>query len=580
MLSTPAAMKAMDDERIKLSKQVVWDLDSVREQDEVAAQARSNNSEAHFGDVFGIRGAKGSELKEGDPAKKWKGRFVIRGSDVKDEYNDTAIFNGLSSSPATLEASKAVDAYGLIDGHTSSQCDAEQAYVQSRLGGIEIWVRIPKDRWPAEWAGKFRKPIVLLKLALHGHPDAGGYWESHCKEKLVAGGFTPVSVWNCMYWHSKLKLSLSVYVDDFKMSGPIENMIKGWKLIRTLIKTDEPSPPGTCLGCSHVIKEVSINGNKVRRMIYDMEQFMVQCVETYLTAASKTRDSLKNAAAPFLDGDRLVEADDAVNTGALQPIASSVLMKALYGVGMARFDLLKAVANLAKKFTKWNANCDKSLHTLICYVNSSLGLRLKGHIGDSFDKLALSLYRDADFAGDKYSPNFITGVFMALTGPTTFFPSNGVPKKQTCVSHSTPEAEIVSANAAVRLEGLPALKLWDVILERKVIAMLLGENQAIMQILKSGNNPALRHIARAHRINFAWLSDVFRTYDQMDIKYCSTHEQSADIMTKGFTNADNLDRATALIGMRSKDDTKHLYGINVIPPPAEIPKSSKTKSEN
>ena len=40
----------------------------------------------------------------------------------------------------------------------------------------------------------------------------------------------------------------------------------------------------------------------------------------------------------------------------------------------------------------------------------------------------------------------------------------------------------------------------------------------------------------------------------MDIKYCSTREQSANIMTKGFTNAGNWDRATALIEMRSKDD--------------------------
>ena len=62
-------------------------------------------------------------------------------------------------------------------------------------------------------------------------------------------------------------------------------------------------------------------------MIYDREQFMVQCVETYLAAANKTRDSFKYAATPSLDEDSLVEADDAVNTGALQPIASSVLMK-------------------------------------------------------------------------------------------------------------------------------------------------------------------------------------------------------------------------------------------------------------
>ena len=93
------------------------------------------------------------------------------------------------------------------------------------------------------------------------------------------------------------------YVDDFKMFGPCENMSKGWKLIRTSIKTDEPSPPGECLGCNHIIKQVSTNGKKVRQMIYDMEQFMAQCVETYLTAANKTHDSLKHT----------------INTGALQP---------------------------------------------------------------------------------------------------------------------------------------------------------------------------------------------------------------------------------------------------------------------
>ena len=140
---------------------------------------------------------------------------------------------------------------------------------------------------------------------------------------------------------------------------------------------------------------------------------------------------------------------------------------------------------------------------------------------------------------------------MALTGPNAFFPLNGVSKKQTCVSHSTPEAEIVAANAAVRLEGLPALQLWDIVLERKVVATLLEDNQATVQILMSGKNPALRHIARTHRVNSAWLSDVFRTCDQMGIKDCSIHEQCADIMTKGFTNADSWDRATTLIGIRS-----------------------------
>ena len=66
----------------------------------------------------------------------------------------------------------------------------------------------------------------------------------------------------------------------------------------------------------------------------------------------------------------------------------------------------------------------------------------------------------------------------------------------------------------------------------------------------------------------------------MDIKYCSIHEQSADIMTKIFTSADNWDRATALIGMCSKDDNKHFYGVYVIPPPAKVQKLPKTQSES
>eukprot|EP00972_Heterocapsa_arctica_P090233 13311659-Heterocapsa_arctica.AAC.1 len=97
-------------------------------------EAANNNVKCHFGMVFGICGEKGSELKREDPARKWKGRYVFRGSDVKDEHYQAAIFNELSSTPATLEASKSVDVYGQMPGNAFGQCDAEQAYVQSKLG--------------------------------------------------------------------------------------------------------------------------------------------------------------------------------------------------------------------------------------------------------------------------------------------------------------------------------------------------------------------------------------------------------------------------------------------------------------
>ena len=43
------------------------------------------------------------------------------------------------------------------------------------------------------------------------------------------------------------------------------------------------------------------------------------------------------------------------------------------------------------------------------------------------------------------------------------FPQVGMCKKQTAVSHSSTESEIISLDAGLRLDGLPALELWDLI---------------------------------------------------------------------------------------------------------------------
>ena len=95
-------------------------------------------------------------------------------------------------------------------GHSIQQCDAQQAYVQSELGGVPTWISLPKILRPKEW-NKYNDPVCLLKLALYGHPDAGGYWERHCHEHLTAIGFVPVPDWRSTYWHPGFKLLLMVY---------------------------------------------------------------------------------------------------------------------------------------------------------------------------------------------------------------------------------------------------------------------------------------------------------------------------------------------------------------------------------
>ena len=52
---------------------------------------------------------------------------------------------------------------------------------------------------------------------------------------------------------------------------------------------------------------------------------------------------------------------------------------------------------------------------------------------------------------------------MCIFGSHTFVPTSWMCKKQASVSHSSTESEIISLDTGLRLDGLPALELWDLI---------------------------------------------------------------------------------------------------------------------
>lgn len=53
-----------------------------------------------------------------------------------------------------------------------------------------------------------------------------------------------------------------------------------------------------------------------------------------------------------------------------------------------------------------------------------------------------------------------TGCFLVIIGPNTYFPLTAFSKKQTSVSISSTEAEVVAANISLRAVGLPSSGLW------------------------------------------------------------------------------------------------------------------------
>ena len=52
-----------------------------------------------------------------------------------------------------------------------------------------------------------------------------------------------------------------------------------------------------------------------------------------------------------------------------------------------------------------------------------------------------------------------------LFGSHTFVPKSWMCKKQSSVSHSSTEAEVISLDAGLRMDGIPAFNPWDLVIE-------------------------------------------------------------------------------------------------------------------
>ena len=254
--------------------------------------------------------------------------------------------------------------------------------------------------------------------------------------------------------------------------------------------------------------------------------------------------------------------DESNPRGTLAPHAASVLMKLLYAARIARFDLLRSINSLARNVTKWSTSDDAKLHHLMCYVNSTLNMKMIGWVGDNIKDLSLALYADADFAGCAQSLRSTSGSHLHVQGKHTRFPLAGGSKRQGCVSHSTPEAEIVAADTALRTLGIPAISIWRIIANRYPQLLFHDDNQGMIGVVRSGRNPTMRHMERTHGISIASLHEHFQR-DHFVLIYEITAKMAADIHTKGFKNPLAWKRACMLINLLEPDDlgSKDLFDL-------------------
>ena len=184
---------------------------------------------------------------------------------------------------------------------------------------------------------------------------------------------------------------------------------------------------------------------------------------------------------------------------------------------IGRLDILWSVNKLARAVTKWTKSCDKRLARLISCIHHTIEYRQYCYVGNTAHQCRLGLFQDSDFAGDLedskstsggilctiwmsyvcsnqldvWETNFSFAKFnrdldcfktqilqetlktqnhyqegsCVFSEVTRLCQKVGCAKKQTSVSHSSAEDEIISLDAGLRMNGVPALTIWDLVIE-------------------------------------------------------------------------------------------------------------------
>ena len=118
---------------------------------------------------------------------------------------------------------------------------------------------------------------------------------------------------------------------------------------------------------------------------------------------------------------------------------------------------------LARSITKCTKPCDKRSSRLISYIHRTCEYKQYCYVGNTAEQCRLGLFQDSDFAGDHEDSKSTSGGTLCIFGSHTFVPISWMCKKQTAASHSSTESEIISLDTGLRLDGIPALNLWDLI---------------------------------------------------------------------------------------------------------------------
>ena len=125
----------------------------------------------------------------------------------QDNSESYAVFTEQGSSASQMTAAKIMDIISRLLGCDGQAADAVSIYTQVKMEDAhkllkipksecpDIWIRLPRHKWPKSWSG-MEDPVVPLERNLYGHPLAGLLWERQFEKILLKHGWEKFQIGN------------------------------------------------------------------------------------------------------------------------------------------------------------------------------------------------------------------------------------------------------------------------------------------------------------------------------------------------------------------------------------------------
>ncbi|CAL9023435.1 unnamed protein product [Prunus brigantina] len=466
--------------------------------------------------VIGVKWVYKTKLNLDGSIQKHKARLVVKGYAQKPGID----FNETFAPVARLDTIRTLIALAAQKGWKLYQLDVKSAFLNGVLKE-EVYVDQPDGFVTTNYEDK----VYKLKKALYGLKQAPRAWYEEINAYLVDCGYVRSTSEATLYCKTKEgsgTLIVSIYVDDIVYTGSSEELIAEFKT--EMMRRYEMTDLGLLyhfLGMAVIQTESCIFINQKKYALTLLSKFgLKQC---------------KPVSTPLVASEKLCKDDgsEPADENEYRQMVGSLLY-----LTATRPDIMFATCLLARFM-----HCPTKKHygtakRVLRYIQGTIDFGIEYQKGK---EAILIGYCDSDWSGSQDDMRSTSGYAFSFGSGAFSWAS----VKQHSVALSTAEAEYVSASEATTQAIWLRFVLEDFgELQTEATPLMVDNTSAIAMTRNPVFHQKTKHINRRYHFIRDALQDGV-----VDLRYCKSEEQVADIFTKALPK-DRFNYLRGLLGVK------------------------------